>query len=204
MGAGDSEEVRMHSPAPVHGRLAVAPLAADLPPVPYAGRRRLPRGALLVMAGDEAHTVYLVRSGQLRVFRLAASGRAATVALLGPGQVAGIAPLLGRSTYHAFVEALTPAEVWTVPTDRLVAALDEDAALLEHVLIALARRLDLALGLLHDVALRPVADRVAAVETRLRPVLGGEPACLTRQDLGALVGARRETVSRAVASREAA
>jgi CRP/FNR family transcriptional regulator len=195
----------MHDVRPTHDRPAGEPhAAAELPPIPHAGRRRLERGALLVMAGDDAHTVYFVRCGQLRVFRLAESGRAATTAVLGPGQIAGIAPLLGRSTYDAFVEALTPAEVWTVPSERLSAVLVDDAALLERVAVALARRLDLAVGLLYDVALRPVADRVAAVETRLRPVLGGEPARLTRQDLGALVGARRETVCRAVATREAA
>jgi CRP/FNR family transcriptional regulator len=195
----------MHELRPTHDRPSEGPLvAAEVPPIPNAGRRRLQRGALLVMAGDDAHTVYFVRCGQLRVFRLAESGRAATTAVVGPGQIAGIAPLLGRSTYHAFVEALTPAEVWTVPSDRLFAALGDDPTLLGRVMVALARRLDLAVGLLYDVALRPVAARVAAVETRLRPLLGGEPARLTRQDLGALVGARRETVCRAVATREAA
>ena len=195
----------MHTARPLHGRPAEEPgVATDTAPVPFAGRRRLARGGLLLMAGAEARTVYFVRRGQLRVFRVAESGRGATTAVLGPGQVAGIAPLLGCGVYHAFVEALTPAEVWTVPTDRLLAALRDDPALLERVMVALARRLDLTVGLLYDVALRRVADRLGAVEARLRPVLGGETARLNRRDLGALVGARRETVCRAVAAGEAA
>jgi hypothetical protein len=84
------------------------------------------------------------------------------------------------------------------------ASLRDDPALLERVMVALARRLDLTVGLLYDVALRRVADRLGAVEARLRPVLGGETARLNRRDLGALVGARRETVCRAVAAGEAA
>jgi CRP-like cAMP-binding protein len=180
------------------------PIGVDDPPVPLAGRRRLRRGALLVMAGDDAATVYVVRRGQLRVFRIAESGRTVTTAVLGPGQVAGVAPLLGWSTYHAFVEALTPAEVWTIPTDRLLGRLEGDPALAAALAVALARRLQLTVGLLHDVALRPVADRVAAIEGRLRPVLGGEPSRLTREDVGRLIGARRETVCRALAARAAA
>ena len=83
-----------------------------------------------------------------------------------------------------------------LPTEQLLAQLPRDRALLELVLGALARRLSLAEGLLGDITLLPVARRIPRVLDRLDDCLGGERPRLTREHLGALVGARRETVSR--------
>jgi CRP-like cAMP-binding protein len=167
-----------------------------VPPAPFAISRRFEPGALVVAAGTPAGTVYLIRSGQVRVFMLREDGRETTTALLGPGQLFGIAPLLGRRTYHAFAETATPVEVWALPADRLIEHLPSDPALLELVLGALAQRLTLAQALLRNVTLLPVAQRIPDTLARLGGCLGGETTRLTHETLAGLVGARRETVSR--------
>jgi CRP-like cAMP-binding protein len=183
--------------------LADAPVQAlefiALPPG-LAVRRHIARGALLVRAGAPAEAVYVIRSGQARVFLIHECGRETTTAVLGPGQIAGIAPLLGSPVYHAFVETLTPVEVCALPVSRLRDQLSSNVPLLQFILAALGKRLVLAEGLVRDVALLPVAERLPDVLARLQDFLGGEPAQLTHELLGGLVGARRETVSRAVAT----
>src|SRR5687767_14669993 len=87
----------------------------SLPPAPFAIARSFARRSLLVEADSPARTVYLVRAGQVRVFLLREDGQETTTAWLGPGQIVGIAPLLGRHTHHAFVEALTDVEAWAIP-----------------------------------------------------------------------------------------
>lgn len=170
-----------------------------LPPVPFAVVRRLRREALLIMAGDRATTVYVIQRGLVRSFVLSDGGRQTTTAVLGPGQIVGLAALLGLSTYHASVQAITPAVVWVIPADRLNEQLRHDPTLLLGVAQALIRRLTFAEGLVKDVALRPVPERIAHVMGLLDPCLGGEPPRLTREMVAALVSARRETVSRAMA-----
>lgn len=170
----------------------------DVPPVPTAVLRCHARGALVVRADSPAGRVYLVRKGQVRLYLLAETGHETTNAVLGPGQLFGIAPLLGYPEYGIFAEALTAVEAWAVPASRLRQALPQDAALLRLVVHALGRRVALAEALLRNVTLLPVAERIPDALRRLDDCLGGETACLTREQLAGLVGARRETVSRAV------
>ncbi|HZR01464.1 MAG TPA: Crp/Fnr family transcriptional regulator [Chloroflexota bacterium] len=173
--------------------------AIDLaaPPTPFAVERRFRRGSFLVLAGAPAGAAYLIRAGQVRVSVPAAPGRETTTAFLGPGQLVGLGGVLGRPTYHAFARAVTRVVAWSLPPEGLLAWLPGDPALLDLVLSALSQRLALAEGLLRDVALYRVAARIPDALERLGPCLGGEPPALTRGALAALVGARRETVSRA-------
>ncbi|HEV2125654.1 MAG TPA: Crp/Fnr family transcriptional regulator, partial [Chloroflexota bacterium] len=172
-------------------------------PPGLAVRRHLPRAALITEAGCPAEAVYVIRTGQVRVFLLHECGRETTTAVLGPDQIVGISPLLGRPLYHAFAEAITPVEVLALPVSRLKEQLPRNTALLYFILTALGRRLALTEGLVRNVTLLPVAERLPDVLCRLQEFLGGEPAQLTHEQLGGLVGARRETVSRAVATVQA-
>ncbi|HEV2122417.1 MAG TPA: Crp/Fnr family transcriptional regulator [Chloroflexota bacterium] len=168
-------------------------------PAPFAVLRRARKGGLLVRGDDPAESVYLVHQGQVRIFLIAETGEETSFALLGPGQVFGIAALLGYPTYRVYAEALTAAEVWALPVDRLIRSMAHDAPLRALILAALARRLVLAEALLRDVALLPVAERIPNVLARLQVCLGGERPRLTRERLAGLLGARRETVSRTIA-----
>ena len=179
-------------------------LSTATPPAPFAIRRRFPRGSLIVEADSLARTVYLIRSGQVRVFMLREDGQETTTAVLGAGQLCGIGPLLGRSTYHAFAQALSEVEVWALLSDELRTYLLENPPLAKAVLGALARRLALAQGLLRDVALLPVAQRIPDALERVDGLLEGEPVQLTHEALAGLVGTRRETVSRAFAAARSA
>ena len=182
---------------------ALRPLAEmrELPeaPAPFARPRRFQRGELLIRAGEPAEALYLIRTGYTRVFRLRGSGREITTAILGPGQPLGISVLLRRPAYRNFAEALTAVEAWRLPAGPLLEYLPRDGALLDVLTRALGRRLGLASALLREVTLRPVAERVPDVLPRLAAQLGGERPPLTHELLASLVGARRETVSRALA-----
>lgn len=160
--------------------------------------RQFSRGALLAEAGAEASTVFLIRRGQARVYLLHETGRETTTAVLGAGQVVGLAPLLGLTAYHAFVEALTDLDAWAMPARRLQEHLPSNAQLLHAILLALGQRLALSEGLVRDVALLPMAERLPDVLGRLQGMLGGDGPRMTHELLGGLVGARRETVSRVV------
>jgi len=164
--------------------------------VPFAVRRRFCRRSFLVQAGANAEAVYLISRGFVRVYLLADDGHETTTALLGPGHLVGIAPLLGRSAHRAFAEALTAVEAWAIPAAELLARLPNDRSLLGLVSGALAQRFALAQGLLRGVALLPVAERIRDIELRLAGALHGTPPALSHLLLAELVHARPETVSR--------
>jgi len=169
---------------------------AALAAAPFAARRRFPRRSFLVQAEASAEVVYLISRGFVRVYRLAEDGRETTTALLGPGHLVGIAPLLRRSTHRVFAEALTAVEGWELPAPDLLARLPHDRALLRLVSGALAQRFAVAQGLLRGVALLPVAERIREIQLRLIGGLGGTTPALSQLLLAELVHARPETVSR--------
>jgi CRP-like cAMP-binding protein len=140
--------------------------------------------------------MYLMQTGQVRLYQLRTSGADVTTAVLGPGQWFGVAPLFGRSTHHTFAPTVTEAEVWVVPTNPGVHEFAQSPALLMATLQSLVGRFVLTSSLLGDVPLRRVSERVPSVLQRLRPCLGGEAPCVSREVMAALVGARPETIIR--------
>src|SRR5919199_5070449 len=170
-------------------------------PAPFGAVRRFARGATLVRAGEPAHTVYLVRRGEVRIYLLTEDGRETTTAVVGPGQIVGISALLGRPIYHAFAEALAPTEAWALPTEPLLRHLATDRVLLGLIIGALARRLAQEVSLVGDVALLPVGQRVADLQARLASELGHAPG-LNKRAMAELIGARPETLSRTCVRRQ--
>jgi CRP/FNR family transcriptional regulator, cyclic AMP receptor protein len=164
-------------------------------PAPFAGLRRFARGASLVRADEPAHTIYLIRRGEVRLYLLTEDGRETTTGVIGPGQIVGISALLGRPIYHGFAEALVATEAWSLPADRLVRHLPSDRVLLGLVVGALARRLAQEVSLVGEVALLPVGQRAADLQARLSSELGHQPT-LNKRALAELIGARPETLSR--------
>jgi len=136
--------------------------------------------------------VYLVRRRGERV-------REVTTALLGPGQLVGVSAILGRAAHQASAEALTPVEAWEIDAARLRRQLYHRPALQEAVLRAIGQELAQSEALVREVVLHPVAQRLSDLPTLFRPALGGETPQLNREHLARLVGARRETISRAAA-----
>jgi CRP-like cAMP-binding protein len=162
----------------------------------FGTRRRFAAGCLLLSAGEPATTIYLLEKGLVRVYLLSRDGRETTTGILGAGQLVGISPLLGRSTYRAFAQAINPVEAWAMASERLVKILPEDRELLGLVIGALTQRLAQGVALLGDLALFSVAERVHEIEARLthQP----QPPRLTNRALAELIGTRPETLSRAL------
>jgi CRP/FNR family transcriptional regulator, cyclic AMP receptor protein len=169
--------------------------------VPFARRRDFRSGDFLVEAGCVPDNVYLLRSGQVRCFSLSEDGCEATTAVLGRGQLVGIDGLFGSLSHVLFAQALTPVQTWAMPTARLLQEMQHNPMLLGLVAGALAQRVALAEGLLRDVVLLPVRDRLGDVEVRLALTLGGNRPALSRSQLAGLVQARPETLTRVAPTR---
>ncbi len=164
-------------------------------PAPEAVARHFDRGDLLVRAGEMARTVYLLRRGQVRVFRLREDGHETVTAVLGRSHIVGIAAVAGNSRQSAFVDALSPVDAWAIPARALLEQLPRGGILPGVVIGSLAQRLALGEALVRGVVL-PVGERVRDVERRLLASPGVAGARLRQTTLAGLAGATPETVSR--------
>lgn len=158
---------------------------------------KLRAGKELFAGGEEAHALYLVRSGWVRLFRLAEGGREVTTLVLDPGELFGEEALSEGGVYGHHAEALTPAEVLRLPRAALMPAWAESPALRRWLLERLVRRLHAAQDRYRERRYHEVLPRLAALLVRqMRPGQEGLEVHLSHEQMAHRLGTGRDTVTR--------
>jgi CRP-like cAMP-binding protein len=165
------------------------------------------RGEMIFRQGDQGVHLYLVESGRIKITTLAADGREAFVAIVGPGQVFGELSLFEGQQRTADARAMEPTILHALAHDDFrpyVNAHPEVAWELLRVLVRMIRRQDQAI---QDMVFLDVGGRVAR---RLLDLASqhGEPSGdgtrvtvpITQEELAQMVGASRESVNKALGS----
>lgn len=104
---------------------------------------RLPAGTIVFRQGDPGQSVYIIRSGEVRVVK-AANGKYRVVSTLGPGEVFGEMAVLTGRPRSATAQVTSDAELLRVPAQRLEEMLSGAGELPIRLLKRLAERLDQA------------------------------------------------------------
>lgn len=102
--------------------------------------RRLSDGEVLVGEGTRDDRLYIVSEGRLAVTRRAEIGGGNTIAILGPGDLAGELAFIDGSERHSSLVAIGPTRVLGVSKGTLEAEVDRNPRLVWHVLCAIIRR----------------------------------------------------------------
>ncbi len=172
----------------------------------FAGERAAQlflRGEALFHEGWPAHSLFIVHSGRVRVFRTWKDGEEQVLRVLGPGEIVGYRPILANEPYGASAEALEDSSVCVVPRAAVLERIRQDPELALEMLSKLSKELRISEDLMMDLIRRPVRERAARLLAGLVEVYGatGESASLTsgsipRKDLARMIGTTPETFSR--------
>jgi CRP-like cAMP-binding protein len=158
-------------------------------------------GEPLFAAGAEAHGMYVVTSGRVRVVRHA-GGRRHVLHEEGPGGTLGEVPLFEGGGYPATAIAAEPTTCLVVGRDAIASAMRTDPQLAWRFLSRLAARVRTLVERVDGLAARSVAQRLAALLTaRRESVAGGRDSITlggTQQEVAEELGTVREVVVRAV------
>jgi CRP/FNR family transcriptional regulator len=123
--------------------------------------REFGKGEQLIRQGDPCPGVYIVGSGMVRIYKIAASGKEHVLHLATPGQtLLEVASILDMDC-PAFGEAIEPSRCVLLPNGAFRKALAEDHALCLQLLGGMALRVRQFVGLLEDIVLRDALSRVA-------------------------------------------
>ena len=171
-------------------------------------RHNFDRGEMIFRQGDPGVHLYLVESGRIKITTLAADGREAFVAIIGPGQVFGELSLFESQQRTADARAMETTTVHALAHDDFrpyVGAHPEVAWELLKVLVGMVRRQDQAI---QDMVFLDVGGRVARRLLDLAAQHGersGDGAVridvpITQEELAQMVGASRESVNKALGS----
>jgi CRP/FNR family transcriptional regulator, cyclic AMP receptor protein len=174
--------------------------------------RSYPAGSIILREGDPGDTCYILRSGEARVVRQHADGRAITLTNLGPGEIFGELAMFDGEVRSATVEAVDDVRAVAILAGDLKRLLGEHPEIAVKLLGALAARLRETNARIARQSFQKVSSRVAGVlvelaETGTRTGMeapGGQAAEVvvrsTQADLAQLAGTSREAASRFLAT----
>lgn len=159
--------------------------------------RRLWPGRLLFRAGAPADALWVIQSGQVRLYKSSAKGQVTTLEALGPGEFFGALPASGAATYPASAEALSEGRAWCVPMSTVAHLLEVEPGLGLEMVRVISERLRDAHERLHSFAYDSAAARLARALLRLTAETDpAEPVAVTRRALAEASGTTVETAIR--------
>jgi CRP/FNR family transcriptional regulator, cyclic AMP receptor protein len=175
----------------------VASLAARL------RRRRCARGEVIFLRDDPGDSLFIVKTGVIRIVLTSPEGKEMTLALRGPGDFFGELALLDGEPRSADAVAQEPAELLLLQRDDFLELVGERPSVAVALIKVLSQRLRQSSQIVEDAAFLDVPARLAIAILRLLDAQGqvDEPgsviaARLSQAELAALVGTRRESVNR--------
>ncbi len=156
----------------------------------------VPRGRVFYQPEDVGEVLFLVKSGQVQLYRISPEGKKLVIATLGSGTLFGEMALLGQQMHNAFAEALEDCLILVMSRADLERLILNKPVVGLRMLEITGRRLNDAEARLEDMAFKGIPARLASLLLRLaaernsRDILG-----LTHQDLAETIGTYRETAT---------
>lgn len=163
--------------------------------------RNVDRGRVLVHPDEPSEMVYVIKEGRVKVSRYSADGREQILALLEPGDVIGELALVQQAE-TVQVEAFEDTLVCGIRREDFLRLIQRQPEVMLQVMKVLAERLRAAEEEIADLVFRTVPGRLASLLLRLAQGYGRTTPAgqrldlrLTHHDIGAMIGATRETVT---------
>jgi CRP/FNR family cyclic AMP-dependent transcriptional regulator len=162
------------------------------------------RGTTLFNEGGRSNGVFVICTGQVKLFCTSKEGKTLILKIAMPGDVLGLGAVISGSTYEVTAETLEPTQIKTIPRDDFLSFLEKHGEGSLHAAKALsddykaaffdARRLALSgssAGRLAGVLLDWGKTAATCGKFEMRFTMA-----LTHEELANMVGSSRETVTR--------
>jgi CRP/FNR family cyclic AMP-dependent transcriptional regulator len=165
----------------------------------HVRQRVYPAGTVVVNEGDEAHGMFIVDSGALKVFVTEENGKEVTLSLLGRDDYFGELALLDDAPRSASVITIERSTVLQISRADFVEVIASNPASMQIIVRNLVGRVRELTDNVRALALIDVFGRISRIfDSMSEP--DGEMRIIrrrmTQQDLANLVGASREMVNR--------
>jgi len=164
-----------------------------------APMRRFAAGEVLYSPQQRVETLFILKQGRVRIFRLSPDGRALTTSIVSPGTIFGEMVVVGQLMHDNFAEAMEDTVVCVMGRDDVKRMLLGDPRIAARISEILGQRLSMLEQRLSDAIFKSVPERVADTLVTLsthRPLTRNPVVQITHEQLAALVGTSRETATK--------
>ncbi|AGA68997.1 cAMP-binding protein [Desulfitobacterium dichloroeliminans LMG P-21439] len=157
------------------------------------------KGEIVYRAGDQSDSLYIVRTGRIRIYRLSESGKEQLVRFLGPGDFTGELALFSESIHESYAEAVENTEVCLITRTNLQQFLMNYPSISLKMLAEFSSRLEKSEKQTTRVSTEKVETRLALF---LAECIHKEDSSMefvlpmSKRDLASFLGTTPETISR--------
>ena len=169
----------------------------------FARSERYDGGEVIFRKGEPGHSMMMIVSGRIKISSASRHGKEVVLAVLGPGEVVGEMAILEDKTRSADATALERSEVLVLQRRDFIPFLERNPQISIRMLGILSARLRRTSEKLRDRAFMSLSSRLAKTLLDLALTDGRDQpegvriaVTLSQKNLGALLGASRESVNK--------
>ena len=186
--------------------LATIPLLSGLPEeelerfAELTRERSYPKGSVILFQDDPGDSLFVLRAGRVKVVLIGEDGREVILGVLEPGAHFGELALIDDQPRSAHVIAMEDAQLLVLRREDFKRRVEANPTVAWALLTELSRRLRRADVKIGGLVLLDVPGRIARLLLDLADETGSAQIekPLTHQTIAQMIGASRETVSRAM------
>jgi CRP/FNR family cyclic AMP-dependent transcriptional regulator len=162
--------------------------------------RAYPKGSVILFQDDPGDSLFVLRQGRVKVVLIGEDGREVILGVLEPGAHFGELALIDDQPRSAHVIAMDDAQLLILRREDFRRRVEANPSVAWALLTELSRRLRRADQKIGGLVLLDVPGRIARLLLDLADESGGPTIekALTHQTIAQMIGASRETVSRAM------
>jgi CRP/FNR family transcriptional regulator len=163
-----------------------------------------PKGALLFVEGQPTRGLYIMCSGESKLYVNSAEGQSLTLRIAEHGEVLGLSSLIMDEPYAASAEMICPSQISFIPRLEFLQFLranpDVSLRVAKHLSMELSRAVQQTrmLALAPDTPAKLIQFLLDWAEKHPQPAVDGVRVALhmTHEEIARNIGASRESVSR--------
>ena len=165
--------------------------------------RIVKRGSFVFRPDDRGDSIYMLKSGRIKISRFSKDGRELVLGVVEPGEMFGEEAIpAGTTKRTAFAESLEDAMICRLHVDEFNKMLKEFPDLSVRFSKLMSKRLEEARDRMEDFVFRNIAERLAGFLLSIAKQHGKQQedgifldTRLTHQEIASRIGSTRETVT---------
>jgi len=159
------------------------------------------KGKVLYRAQESDNTLYIVHSGQVKIYRLSENGREQLVRILGPGDFTGEYTIFNDDSKHGeYAEAISETTACTLSHKDIQPLLSEQPTIAMEIMKEMSRRLENSEKQTAQVAVGQIGERLSMYLADLTGNEAEEEVTvmlpMSRKEIASYLGTTPESISR--------
>jgi CRP/FNR family transcriptional regulator len=154
----------------------------------------------IIREGKKSLGLYIVASGQIKLYKISPSGREIIINILNPGDSFNEVPVFDNLENPVNVDAVSESNIWLVDAEALQKVIFDYPEAAQKIIVNLSQNLRMLVDKVAELTFYSVTTRLAKLLSQLSPedLAGTGKERITQDDLASRIGTVREVVARSL------